>query len=504
MGHIAPTSHPETPPVSAFAVPAPSPSVGDDLVVPPQPATGLYGVFRAGPFLAAVSIDVVREVVPRSAQFTAFPSRVPEVLGAMDLRGTMIPVVDLAPLLGGPADNRCTVVMVVRVNQRLCGLLIDHIDGVEQIDEDQFTAAETVPCHRARPALVIAGFASPARSGIVLDCAALARVEGMPLSLERNPKAMGKAEAGEPTLLFSAGAHRFGLAAHVIDASIPCTVFEPTGIDDPVWAGMLRYKDALIPVVDTLALIGLGHAATRGEGACVVVRFAPDRLVALRIDRVHDMQRVTDDVCMTLQGFPIGRGGLLQSMLQFADTYLLIDPERLLADPVFADIAALGETTGPSNAARVLAGATDAFLVMGFGKGRFATPMRQVEEIIPAGPDQITVGERRQGIVGLIAHRGRGVPLYNLSGHLGLAADDGTGSFLVIVGHEGRQVGFLINGLCSVERVAVQKLGGQAGEGSACGTLEETIFAADGQTACVIDLEALVRDLVKASGAGAN
>ena len=31
------------------------------------PRGGLYGVFRAGPFLAAISIEMVREVVPRPA-----------------------------------------------------------------------------------------------------------------------------------------------------------------------------------------------------------------------------------------------------------------------------------------------------------------------------------------------------------------------------------------------------------------------------------------------------
>lgn len=463
------------------------------------PRGGLYGVFQAGPFLAAVSIEMVREVVPRPAKFTAFPSRVPEVLGAMELRGTMIPVIDFAPLLGGSADNRCTVVMVVRIGQRLCGLLIDHISGVEQLDDNQFTAADTVPCSRVRPTLVVAGFCAGNRSGIVVDCRALGHIEGMPLSLERDLQGVVKTAGGEPTLLFSAGAVHFGLPAHVIDASIPTTAFEPTGIDDPVWVGMLRYKGVLIPVVDTLSLLGIGRADRPGEGACVIVRMTPRRLVALRIDRVNDMRRIDDAARLPLQDFRIGRTGLLRSLLESDVPCLLIDPDGLLADPLVRDIAAIGEEiqlTGGGPGAKLAS--TSAFLVMSYGKGRFATPMAQVEEIIPAVPGQIRLNRNAGGIAGLIAHRGRGVPLFNLSDRIGIAPDEGTGAFIVIAGEAGRQMGLPINGLCSVERVPLQRLSPDA-RGGSCGTLEETIQAADGQTSCVVDLVALAGQVAAAS-----
>lgn len=462
------------------------------------PRGGLYGVFRAGPFLAAVSIEMVREVVPRPAKFTAFPSRVPEVLGAMELRGTVIPVIDFAPLLGGPSDSRCTVVMVVRIGHRLCGLLIDHISGVEQLDDNQFTAADTVPCSRLRPTLVVAGFCAGNRSGIVVDCKALGQIEGMPLSLERDLQGIVKTVSGEPTLLFSSGAVHFGLPAHVIDASIPTTVFEPTGIEDPVWVGMLRYKGALIPVIDTLCLLGIGKADRPGEGACVIVRLSPRRLVALRIDRVNDMRRIDDTARLPLQEFQIGRAGLLRSLLESEVPCLLIDPEGLLADPLVRDIAAIGEDIEISGGAGARATSSSAFLVMAYGKGRFAAPMAQVDEIIPAVPCQIRLDRNAGGIAGIIAHRGRGVPLFNLSGRIGIAPDEQTGAFIVIAGQAGRQMGFPINGLCSVERVPLQRLSPDA-QGASCGPLEETIQAADGQTSCVVDLVALAGQVAAAS-----
>ena len=64
----------------------------------------LHGVARVGAHLVAVPIAGIREVVPHPQQLAALPATMPEMRGGLDLRGALVPVIDLALLLG---HRRC-------------------------------------------------------------------------------------------------------------------------------------------------------------------------------------------------------------------------------------------------------------------------------------------------------------------------------------------------------------------------------------------------------------
>ena len=90
-----------------------------------------------------VGILTVQEIRGWSA-VTAIPHSPPWVLGVIDLRGVVVPVIDLrrrfelAPAEFGPA----TVVIVIRVNagneERTVGLVVDAVSEVYDIDASAF------------------------------------------------------------------------------------------------------------------------------------------------------------------------------------------------------------------------------------------------------------------------------------------------------------------------------------------------------------------------------
>lgn len=90
-----------------------------------------------------VGILTVQEIRGWSA-VTAIPHSPAWVLGVIDLRGVVVPVIDLrrrfelAPAEFGPA----TVVIVIRVNagdeERTVGLVVDAVSEVYDIDESAF------------------------------------------------------------------------------------------------------------------------------------------------------------------------------------------------------------------------------------------------------------------------------------------------------------------------------------------------------------------------------
>lgn len=75
------------------------------------------------------------------------PTRVagakPELLGLINLRGTIVPVVDLRTRLGAatlPADGQAAV-MVVQIEGRLVGVVVDAVSDVVDIDPGQLRPA---------------------------------------------------------------------------------------------------------------------------------------------------------------------------------------------------------------------------------------------------------------------------------------------------------------------------------------------------------------------------
>lgn len=89
-------------------------------------------------------VDILRVQEIRAwIPVTPLPNARPWIRGVLDLRGTVVPVVDLRERLGmAPADyGPTTVVVVVRAGHgdraRLVGLVVDGVSDVCRIDEDE-------------------------------------------------------------------------------------------------------------------------------------------------------------------------------------------------------------------------------------------------------------------------------------------------------------------------------------------------------------------------------
>ena len=93
-------------------------------------------VFRVSGERYAVPLEAVREVVLPQPPFTRVPRAPDAVRGVMNLRGRVVAVVDLAALVGLPAqrlDAAGAQVLVLDHGKRALGLLIGGVVGVEPL-----------------------------------------------------------------------------------------------------------------------------------------------------------------------------------------------------------------------------------------------------------------------------------------------------------------------------------------------------------------------------------
>jgi purine-binding chemotaxis protein CheW len=123
-------------------------------------------LFRAGGERFALPLESVIVVVPPAPPFAHVPRTRPPVLGVMSLRGRVVAVVEMAPLLGLPGRAAAGgQVLVLDRERRALGFLVDEVLGVEPVD----------PPDRAGDGLPVAGLSTVRGSPVaVLDPDALA------------------------------------------------------------------------------------------------------------------------------------------------------------------------------------------------------------------------------------------------------------------------------------------------------------------------------------------
>jgi purine-binding chemotaxis protein CheW len=96
--------------------------------------TSRHVLFQVRKERFALLLDAIREVVNPRPPFTRVPRTSDAVRGAMNLRGRVVAVVDLASLVGLPAQELLTgltQVVILDRDKRTLGLLIGGVIGVE-------------------------------------------------------------------------------------------------------------------------------------------------------------------------------------------------------------------------------------------------------------------------------------------------------------------------------------------------------------------------------------
>ena len=97
---------------------------------------------RVGVEQYALPVDHVLEVA-ELGDLAAVPGAPSAVLGVRNLRGQVLPVFDLAAVLGLPRDGAPARLVVVEQGSLLAGLAIDEVHDVEELpDELQETSSD--------------------------------------------------------------------------------------------------------------------------------------------------------------------------------------------------------------------------------------------------------------------------------------------------------------------------------------------------------------------------
>lgn len=454
----------------------------EDRALSPQAIDNGYGGFTLGGIHLALPMAALREVVPCTA-LIPLPTAAACVVGGIDLRGVLVPVVDLRVVLGRPVTaciRPCVVLMVQ--GGSILGLLCEEVTGVFFSLEGRLsrvTATDTI-------AMLLAGSIQREDDGTlvnVLSPEALSRLPQVPMVADPEPgrqltltdaSAVVIDDQAVPVMLFRCGQVPLAIDAMSVHATLSQPQLKASVLARGHCRGVLDYAGQQIPVIDVLGLCGLGVGSpidSSGDHHAFVVRFETG-LLAFLVDKVLDVTRTLPDHVMRVPAFALPHprlfaGGLPLTALppdvaqQFPNAisqFLLIDGAMLKRDAYLVELARMGlgeERYGTS----VLAGVSSD-MVQAPGQRSMityqlgietATPIEQVAEILPYTCD-VSVFEVRGALLGLVAHRGRSIPVLCLSRLVGLPSPAVSPAVSVLVVEaDGILTGFAVPALRSIE-----------------------------------------------------
>lgn len=99
----------------------------------------------------SVDIMSVREI-RGGAKATSLPHSPEYVCGVINLRGTVLPIMDLAKRLGMPTetDSNRNVIIVVAIGERTVGLMVDAVSDILAIPEEEMQPPPEMPADNER------------------------------------------------------------------------------------------------------------------------------------------------------------------------------------------------------------------------------------------------------------------------------------------------------------------------------------------------------------------
>jgi purine-binding chemotaxis protein CheW len=414
-----------------------------------------YGLVRIGGALLAIDSDNIREVVPAPLCLTSAGMSAEGLCGLFELRGSVIPVVDISGFLGvATGKPRGIVVLILRVRERLIGLFADEVCGLAVQDPASMSEL-AVPRTQAPRPLVTHAFLSRNTTVLLLLAERILALPGVPTVPETGPEMISKCISHTgPTLLFTCAQYSLGIAAEFVDATAPITLLQDSPMRTKTCLGIIEHHGRQVPVLDTLRVLGLGCLPHRSHSSVLVLRYPEGRLLGIVLDIVVDIRRLPEASIMPMPALAVEDTTMFKGVYATPDrkAFILLDGCALANNDTLSMYAKLS----PKSPATVADGrhkgrSTQPYLILRAG-GCVATPLADVLEIVEFPRDFVPIPAAGKKPMGIFTHRGDVVPLISLAGQFGCCEIFPTeDSRVLLVSNGSSKSGFLVEGLTRIE-----------------------------------------------------
>ncbi|MES2106019.1 MAG: chemotaxis protein CheW [Pseudomonadota bacterium] len=245
----------------------------------------LFGSFFLGPDEFSLPASCIREVVNFPDKISALPLSPPFMEGMFTLRGTVIPVVNLARLFdaGAAGANRSQVIAIIDYEQVLVGILFDATGEIMRVRPEQRSKLRYSgeDKHGVIAGTILLGGGT--RLLQILDADALIHIENVPHVLalraanqkQNNQQYKNQAERRQ-CVSFHVGTTSFAFEMAAIQEIIKVPELQSSILNSKLCLGRMNFRGSPVAVVDFSSLLN----APRTEQEST----ADQRVILARID----------------------------------------------------------------------------------------------------------------------------------------------------------------------------------------------------------------------------
>jgi purine-binding chemotaxis protein CheW len=384
-----------------------------------------------------IDIDRVKEITPRT-EICPVPGSPSFILGVINLRGMIIPVIDarLRFHLPHAEPTTRTRIIVLDLAGEATGLQVDAVSEVVHLDD--FTLRETPPLVAGIQAEYLAGMVTVGKRLITLihlhrliDSAEFAERDALRADASMTSSlAMGlesahheaEAESDEGAFVtFSLGGESFGIALQLVEEiiEVPSITKVPDAPDYVL--GVICLRDQVLPLVDLTQVLAVeGADGDRNPEMVVLVTFGA-AIIGVVVDNIQEILRVQQDQILPApQTLSEAETEHLEGVVLRGDRMVaLINVLKIITGDDQEKIAALGHGLGLKDTRAQEVVDKEDLVVFRLAAERYAMKLEEVREIIMVG--QITPVPRAPNFVeGVLNLRGEVMPVVDLRSRFGL------------------------------------------------------------------------------------
>lgn len=429
----------------------------------------IYGSFMIAGNEFALSVSVIQEVVNEPASYTRVPLSPSYLLGLFNLRGMIVPVVDVRSIFGLPmsdADGTVRQVAIIEHGDYCFGLLVDRTGDV-------FNARDA---HKSLFNRIYGDLRDSIISGVfklengerlvqILDPFELLKLEKLPRVASNSGSALSRKRLGKRKQCIS---FLVGESVCAFNMTSIQEIVELRSIDNTVFShswvlGAVNLRGNTVPVVDFRAYLSDHESVIpedcNNKGFKLIVMKIGEDLLSFLVNSIQNIISYFDDDLISFPAVGMRRAEMFQGCLTNgnSDMVLLLNHDKIFTDKDLAEVTR-GHSSlfkGGDDIKGVRAGASvpKRTLITFVVENNFALDISDVKEVMSYPIDIVCPPNLPDFINGVINIRGEVIPVINLRRLYNLGFFEPTQSKLLVFSRGKKKYAIMVDSMRAIATV---------------------------------------------------
>ncbi|NQY14551.1 MAG: chemotaxis protein CheW [Henriciella sp.] len=428
--------------------------------------TPIFGTFFIGDGEFAISVESIQEVVNEPAQFTEIPLSPDYLLGLFNLRGVVIPVVDIRVIFGFSTDDSASgerKVAIIEHGEHCFGLLVDRTGDVfnaKDAEQSLFNRTEG----DLRETIVRGVFKLDQGSRLVqiLDPFELLNLEKLPRVDGALRSSLSRRKRGKRYQCIS---FKVGDMICAFDMTSIKEIVELRGIDNASLArdwtlGAIDLRGNTVPVIDFRQFLGNTCTQTIDElvesGAKLIVMRMNGSLISLLVDAIDNIVSYYADDLLPFPKIGLHHDEMFKGCLHSDDDtmVLLLDHQSLFDDDQLSAVvqghSTLFQESDETARENERSKRNKRTLITFQVASSYALDIEDVNEVIGFPSSIVRPPSVPDAIEGMVNLRGELIPIINLRQMYDLPAIEREGAKLMIFALEDKKYAIMVDAVDSI------------------------------------------------------